>query len=212
MVPFAHLLAQQFRKPSGLLGRYALNFMLRNNRTKIEWAVHLCDIQENDVVLEIGFGPGIGIATAAALATKGKVYGLDFSRAMVRRAARHNRALVKTGRVILLFGDAGDAPFADNFFDRLFAVNVVYFWPDPRCELSEVLRILKPGGRAVFYVTDRLSMDATPYTNTGVFHKYTAQEFLPVLQGTAFSSVRYESTTQTRNGKPVLGHCFIAVK
>jgi ubiquinone/menaquinone biosynthesis C-methylase UbiE len=208
----ADLLANQFRRPSGLLGLYASRFMIKNNPDRIAWAIDMCNIQETDVVLEIGYGPGIGIAMAAALAKRGKIFGLDFSRDMLKKATRRNKALIAAGNVELKFGSLNPAPFPDNFFDRIFSVNVVYFWPRPEQELGEIARMLKPGGRAVFYFSDRLFMDTVPYTNTGVFRKYTAEEFLPVISRCPFSKVRYESKVHMRMGMEFLGHCFIAEK
>jgi SAM-dependent methyltransferase len=212
MTLLAHILANQFRRPSGLLGLYAQRFMLNNNSPKIEWAIKLCDIQDTDIVLEIGFGPGIGISMAATLAKQGKIYGLDFSKAMMKKASRYNKVLIGNGKVVLRLGDLNPAPFPGNFFDKIFAVNVVYFWPRPEKELNEIARMLKPGGRAVFYLSDRLSMDLIPFTNTGVFHKYTAEEFFSVISACAFSGVTYQSSVQMRDGKEFLGHCFVAIK
>jgi SAM-dependent methyltransferase len=209
---FDNLLARQFRRPTGLLGIVAVRFMEKSNMDEIKWALELCAIRAYDIVLEIGFGHGRGIAMAAAHAAQGKVFGLDFSKDMVKKAAKLTRALVSAKRVELKLGDLNPAPFPGDFFDKIFAVNVVYFWPDPRKELNEIARMLKPGGRAVLYLSDRRSMDAIPATNTGVFHKYTADEFLPIISSCAFRNVRYESRVQTVKGREFLGHCFIAEK
>jgi SAM-dependent methyltransferase len=149
---------------------------------------------------------------AAALAKRGKIFGLDFSKAMVKKASGRNRSLIAAGKVELTLGDLNPAPFPDSFFDKIVAVNVVYFWPQPGRELGEIARMLKPGGRAVLYFSDRLAMDAVPHTNTGVFHKYTAEEFLPIISRCAFRNVRYESKIEIRMGREFLGHCFIAEK
>jgi SAM-dependent methyltransferase len=210
---FLHnLLASQFRKPSGLLGRYSAWFMTQNNSPKIQWAVDKCDIRATDTVLEIGFGPGHGIRMAAARATGGIVYGLDFSPTMVKKASRYNRPLIAAGKVRLTLGDLNPAPFADKFFDRIFAVNVVYFWPTPEQELSEIVRILKPGGKAVFYLSDRHSMAKIGFTNTGVFTKYTADEFRSVLSSCNFTAIESETRVSLRNGIEFTGHCFTATR
>lgn len=57
----------------------------RNMRT-----LALVDIQPDDRVLEIGFGPGIAIERAAELARRGKVIGVDHSELMLRQASRRN--------------------------------------------------------------------------------------------------------------------------
>jgi ubiquinone/menaquinone biosynthesis C-methylase UbiE len=212
MMFIANLLAKQFRRPSGLLGLYAQRFMLKNNSPRIEWTIKVCDIQDTDIVLEIGFGPGIGISLAAAKTKLGKMYGLDFSKAMMKKATRFNKVLIENSRVELRLGDLNPSPFPGNFFDKIFAVNVVYFWPHPEKELNEIARMLKPGGKVVLCLSDRVSMDSVPFTNTGVFHKYTAEEFLPVINACAFSKVTYESSVQMRDGKEMLAHCFIATK
>ena len=212
-LPFlSKLLAPHFRKPSGLLGWYAARTMSQRNVTRTQWTIDACDIRPGHVVLEIGFGPGYGLAMAAERAAEGTVYGLDFSSFMVKMAARKNRGLVAAERVVLVKGDLSPAPFQNDFFDRIFAVNVAYFWPKPLAELSEIKRILKPGGRAVLYLSDRLSMDSIPVTNTGLFTKYTAQEFMAVLSGAVFARIDFETKTEEVQGIQFTGHCFVLEK
>jgi SAM-dependent methyltransferase len=38
-------------------------------------------------------------------------------------------------------------PFADDFFDKVLCVHVLYFWKDLDVSLREIARVLKPGGR-----------------------------------------------------------------
>jgi hypothetical protein len=51
-----HSLAQQFRQPTGIVGRIA-GFLFRMNVEGIEWTIRQLDIQSTDHVLELGFGP-----------------------------------------------------------------------------------------------------------------------------------------------------------
>lgn len=191
---------------------YAARVMSRRNIPRTRWAIDKCDIGPCHTVLEIGFGPGYGLGMAAVYATEGTVYGLDFSPSMLKMAARRNKALVAAEKVRLVKGDLAPAPFADNFFDRVFAVNVVYFWREPRRELSEIRRILKPGGLASLYLSDRHSMDSIDFTNTGVFTKYTADEFRTVLAGAGFSQVDCETKTDLVQDVEFTGHCFVLKK
>jgi ubiquinone/menaquinone biosynthesis C-methylase UbiE len=50
--------------------------------------VRLLDVQPDDRVLELGFGPGLAIRELARLAAEGYVCGLDHSELMLRRAKR----------------------------------------------------------------------------------------------------------------------------
>jgi SAM-dependent methyltransferase len=88
-----HYLAQQFRRPTGFLGRLA-GFLFRINREGIEWTISLIEVQPADHVLEIGFGPGHGIQQVARIATQGRVAGVDFSETMLRQASRRNAAAI----------------------------------------------------------------------------------------------------------------------
>jgi len=96
-------LVRQFGRPTGLLGRLVGLIMVtcpsnleRNMRTLAQ-----VDIQPDDRILEIGFGPGIAIERAAELAKRGKVIGVDHSEIMVRQASRRNATGIAAGRVDL---------------------------------------------------------------------------------------------------------------
>ena len=55
------MLARQFRRPSGLIGRYLSRKMAVLNAEPYSSIVEMMDIRESDRVLEIGFGPGLGV-------------------------------------------------------------------------------------------------------------------------------------------------------
>lgn len=85
-------------------------------------------------------------------------YGLDFSHTMLERA-KEKVAVFGNGRVKLIQGDAGDMPFEDNFFDSIgisFGFrNLTFENPDARLHISEILRVLRPGGRFVIVETSQ---------------------------------------------------------
>ena len=58
------LFAGQLRRPQGLLGRFIGGKMARQNKESNDWTVSLLNIQPNDHVLEVGFGPGLAIKSA----------------------------------------------------------------------------------------------------------------------------------------------------
>ena len=74
-------IVQQFKRPSGVLGRLAGWIMARRNLRRNEWVVSLLGIEPNHHVLEIGCGPGVALELAAELATRGRVVGVDHSEA-----------------------------------------------------------------------------------------------------------------------------------
>jgi ubiquinone/menaquinone biosynthesis C-methylase UbiE len=141
-------IVQQFGKPSGPLGVLA-GFVMRvrpSNRLRNARTLDLLDIQPEDRILEVGFGPGVAVARAAELATAGKVVGVDHSELMLRQARRRNAKAIRAGRVELLLGSADALPRLEDRFDKVVAVNVYTFWKDPVSVLSGLRQVMNPGG------------------------------------------------------------------
>ncbi|HEX9017455.1 MAG TPA: ubiquinone/menaquinone biosynthesis methyltransferase [Chloroflexota bacterium] len=74
------------------------------------------------------------------------VVGLDFCGPMLDEAARKTAGM---GQVSLTAGDAQALPFADGSFDRLINGFLLRNVADLPLTLSEMARVLRPGGRLV---------------------------------------------------------------
>lgn len=89
-----------------------------------------------------------------------ELIGLDFSHTMLERA-KEKVAVFGEGRVKLVQGDAGNMPFEDNYFDAIgisFGFrNLTFENPDAQLHISEIFRVLKPGGRFVIVETSQPS-------------------------------------------------------
>ncbi|XP_059828804.1 arsenite methyltransferase-like isoform X1 [Hypanus sabinus] len=130
----------------GLWGWILKMFFERNNRFLEAGAVKLCNIQPGNVVLELGFGPGLGLQEAARRLTHppGKLYGLDISEYMHDVASERMRAEIQTGKVKLFVGSVEQIPLEDGVVDRVYHCNCYYFWPDLRVGSREIRRVMKP--------------------------------------------------------------------
>ncbi|MGA9754749.1 MAG: methyltransferase domain-containing protein, partial [Desulfobaccales bacterium] len=89
----------------------------------------------------------------------GRVVGLDVTLAMIERARAHP-ARLGLGQVTFQVGDAEALPFPDNDFDAVISNGVFNLALDKARALSEVHRVLKPGGR--FMVADMVLVAALP--------------------------------------------------
>ena len=187
------LIAGKFREPTGLLGRLAGEAMARGNRKAIEWTVSQLDIGERDNVLEVGFGPGVGIECAARRATSGHVHGVDRSPTMVDVARRRNAAAVLEGRVDLREADAMHLPYASLTFDKVFSVHCIYFWSDPVQTLEELRRVLAPGGRIAITVLPKTRwLETKTKPPEHLFTLYEAFEIVEFLEDAGFRDVQLE--------------------
>ncbi len=88
-----------------------------------------------DRLLDVGGGSG----RAAAAITGPEVTVIDASRRMLRRARR--------GRGLdAIAGDAGRLPIRDGAVDAALIVDALHHFPDRETTLSEIARVLAPGG------------------------------------------------------------------
>ena len=147
------VLMRMFGRPEGLLGRLGGVILAHVNRPFAREVIALLEVRASDKILEVGFGPGVGIELLAEAAPMGTIAGIDPSKEMVEQAARRNAAAIRTGAVVLRQGTAEGMPFADDAFDRVLAINSMQVWPDPAAGLREIRRVLAGGGRVALGFT-----------------------------------------------------------
>ena len=135
----------QCRKPSGRFGKFvgrSMNF----GHTKIrQWGLSHISIKPDSCILDIGCGGGKTVKELSSSVSKGKVYGIDYSKDMVQLSKKVNDKLIKQNIVEITCGNVSSLPFPDNMFDFVTAFETYYFWPDLINDLIEVKRVLKPG-------------------------------------------------------------------
>jgi len=136
----------QCQKPAGLLGRFVLWNMNSRHSKVTDWGMSHILIDKRDTSLDAGCGGGRTVNKLAAIASQGKVYGVDFSGASVAFARRINKQWIDTGRVEIREASVSQLPFAADLFNVVTAVETHFWWPDLPSDMREVLRVLKPGG------------------------------------------------------------------
>jgi ubiquinone/menaquinone biosynthesis C-methylase UbiE len=204
-----NLWANQVAQPSGLAGKLMGVGMARDNRRLVEWTLDLLAIQPTDNVLEIGFGRGVSIQRAVKEASQGLVAGIELSEIMVKEARKLNSAAIAASRADIRLGNVTSLPFGDGNFDKVFAVNVLYFWEDPIVALQEMKRVIKPGGCVALGFIDKEDFKKQKFTQTRLFTLYSGEEALELLREAGFSDTRCEAKPVHRAG---LGLCAMAIK
>ena len=103
-------------------------------------------------VIDIGVGPGLLAHDLARLVgDTGRIVGLDMAPAMIKMARTRLAALPQAECVE---GDACALKFADASFDAAVSTQVYEYVADMPGALSELRRVLRPGGRALVLDTD----------------------------------------------------------
>jgi SAM-dependent methyltransferase len=183
--PTPQQLAAQLRKPHGFMARKLGERMNDANRTLYEAAWKPLDLRDDMHVLEIGFGNGNFFNALTAMAKNPNLYGLDFSEKMVAEATARNKELIARGSLRLFHGASDAMPFPEALFDRIFCINVIYFWDDPAAHLREVRRVLKPGGTFTAVLRTGSTLEKMNFTPFG-FAKYEKADWEGVLRSNGF--------------------------
>jgi len=140
--------------------------MARMNRTCAAWVIELLQVRPGDKVIEVGFGPGVGIQLLTSSASAGYVAGVDPSKEMVAQATTRNKKAIENGRVDLRHASVASMPFADNSFDKALAINSMQVWPDAMAGLWEMRRVIKPGGEVALGFTPNSGQPNTGLAET----------------------------------------------
>lgn len=105
------------------------------------------DVQEGEVVVDLGSGAGIDLLLAARkVGSSGKAIGIDMTDAMIERA---QQAIASAGadNVEVRKGFIEDLPLENASADLVISNCVINLSPDKPRVFSEISRVLKPGGR-----------------------------------------------------------------
>jgi ubiquinone/menaquinone biosynthesis C-methylase UbiE len=108
--------------------------------------VNFAGVKSGQKLLDVGCGTGVAAVTAARRGAK--VRGLDLSPVLLERA-RENAGLVQLD-IDFTEGDAENLPYDDGEFDVVLSQFGHIFAPRPEITITEMLRVLKPGGTIAF--------------------------------------------------------------
>jgi len=114
-----------------------------------DWGLQHISIEKDLAILDVGCGGGRTVGKLAAIATQGKVYGIDYSKESVAATKRTNAHWMDLGRVEVRHGSVSQMPFPDGMFDLVTAVETHFWWPNLPGDMREVFRVLKPGGTLI---------------------------------------------------------------
>jgi ubiquinone/menaquinone biosynthesis C-methylase UbiE len=124
--------------------------MNASHSKQTDWGLEHIAIENHGTILDVGCGGGRTVSKLAAIATQGRVYGVDYSDESVAATKRTNAQWIDLGRVEIRHGSVSELPFPDGMFDLVTAVETHFWWPNLPGDMREVFRVLKPGGTLIF--------------------------------------------------------------
>lgn len=133
-----------------------------------------------ETILDIATGTG-DLAILMAQSGAKKIVGVDISKGMLEVGRKKVSAKNLDNRITLEFGDSEALPFPDNSFDAITVSFGIRNFESLEQGLSQILRVLKPGG--IFVILETSVPEKTPFRQG--YHLYT-KRILPLL-GRLFS-------------------------
>jgi arsenite methyltransferase len=174
------VLVPQLARPHGALGHLVASALNRANHGINLHVVGALDLVRGDRVLELGFGGGVGLAMVLSHEPGVQLSGVDISPEMLARCERRFGAQVQLARA-----GVEALPQGDSSVDKLFGVNVSYFWPDMRRALAELERVLVPGGLLVLGIRPPETLRRFQFDRAG--HRvWTPAEYVQALTEAGF--------------------------
>ncbi len=158
-----------YRQFSGVFGYVAGLTMIIGRGADARLVTRIADLDEGDHVLDIGCGPGTAVRLAARDGVR--LTGVDPAEPMLRLARLLTRLRRPDGRVEWVCAGAEDLKLPDESVTVCWSLASVHHWPDLDGGLSEVHRVLTPGGKFV-----ALEKRTVPGAKGNASHGWTGQQ------------------------------------
>lgn len=206
-------LAQHLRRPAGAKG-LEVGQVMNNVNAGVNRACHkLLAFGGSDRVLEIGPGNG-GFVSEILEGRPDVTYtGLDWSSDMVAEAQKNNAPFVADGQARFLQGNSDNLPFPADTFDKVLAVNTLYFWESPTDHLAQIARVMRPGGTFCIAFGDRSFMKGLAFTAYGftLYDRESASNLLAKSGFRVVQSEKFSETSTSNTGEDVekFGHLLL---
>ena len=152
--------------------------------------MQLLDPQPDDLFLEIGCGGGYFLNMVQPRVKK--VAAIDHSLDMVELARRANQKAIDQGLAEIVHGNAEELPWPDNSFTCTGNTSMWFFVERPVKVLTELLRVLQPGGRLVVGTMQRSWINRIVWGLYGL-RLYTDGQMEDMLRQAGFAEIQMSS-------------------
>ncbi|MFH6933643.1 class I SAM-dependent methyltransferase [Flavobacterium sp. FlaQc-30] len=193
-------IASQLKLPTGEKGIEIGNMMNETNINMTRHSIQNLNISNEYKILELGHGNAGHVEFLFEQAENLKYYGLEMSELMFQEARQTNRNFVSQKQAFFSLYDGNKIAFENDFFDKIFTVNTIYFWQKPEELLAEIYRVLKPNGNFCLTFAEEDFMKQLPFTQFE-FELYSTEKAQELIKKTPFKIVYTETQTEKVKSK-----------
>ena len=136
---------------------------------RVNLAKEFLDIKPADKLLECGCGTGeFTLHLSENLNNKSMIYAMDLSKTLIKTAG----SKLQKPNVEFIVGNSAQTDFPDNFFDHVIGNGVLHHL-DLNSSINEFKRILKPGGKILFFEPNMANPQIWLQFHVKLFRKLT---------------------------------------
>jgi ubiquinone/menaquinone biosynthesis C-methylase UbiE len=162
------------------------------------------ELLAGNTVLDVGCGAGNDVrALAALVGHEGRVIGIDKSQTMIEEARARTAGVDLS--VEFRVGDAYAFEFSDASFDRARMDRVLHHLDDPQRAVSELARVVRPGGRIALFEPDfdtlvidhsdrALTRKLTSFFCESMRSGWVGRQLIGLARRAGFSDLRVQSS------------------
>lgn len=189
-------LSNQRGCPEGPQRLALVRYMHESNKELVYNAFKALDIQDNNQILELDSGSGWHLPQVLKNKKQITYTGLDSSTVMLEEAKKNNSLISQEASVQFKRYTKRILDFPSGQFDKIIAVNSIYFWQEPFKIFTQLYQLLKKGGALVLGYVERKFMEQLPFSAHG-FQLYESAELLSLLERCGFSNFALRVHTHT---------------
>lgn len=190
----------EYRQFCGAFGYVAGLTMIAGRGRDARLVSDLAQLGPGDHVLDIGCGPGTAARRAARHGAR--VTGVDPAEPMLSLAQFSTRLRRQSGEIEWLCAGAEDLPLPDDSVTVCWSLASVHHWPDLDGGISEVKRVLGPGG--TFIALEKRTEDGASGNASHGWTPHQATAFAAMLTGHGFESADVSDHDLGRRGVVVV--------
>lgn len=193
--------------PRGPLGWISTHTVLTSGDATFRQVADACDFRDDDVWLDVACGSGAFLAEQGTRAQR--VAGIDLSDLHFGMAQRKLAYRIAAGTAEVVKGDAAAMPWPDATFSVVTAVSAFEVFPDAEQVLAEVFRVLRPGGRAVLNIGERVEPGTQTHQGWGGIPVWSEDDVRAMVERAGFTDATIQYIDWA--GDSLVGRAFAKV-
>ena len=148
--------------------------MALENRRLNNWTLSLLNIEENDHILEVGYGPGMCMKKILQSYPQATIHGIDVSKTMKEQAEHRLKEYIEDQRAKVLIGDIEKEELPSDTYTKVLSVNNYTIWNHPKKGLERLYQSMKVNGTIAITMQPREENAST--IKTRMFAKQIYQD------------------------------------